>query len=85
MLAEKALAAERLHIDCHTVSRMECGDCAAHLLYHANHLMADSDTRHRPGNGAMLNMQIAGANTAERHPYNGIAVLLQYRNGLLVL
>ena len=37
----------------------------------------------RPGHRAMLDVQITGANTRQRHPDNGIPVIHNYRLGLV--
>ena len=45
----------------------------ANLLNDAYHLMPYGDARHCPGNATVLDVQIAGADAAERHADNGVA------------
>ena len=75
--AEETLAAEGLHIDRHTVACLDGAYLGADLLNNANHLVANGYARHSTQHTAMLDMQVAGADTAERNAHNGIARTLQ--------
>ena len=72
VLAEEALAAEGLHIDRHTVARLDIADLGADLLNDANHLVTNGYAGYSTGHTAVLDMQVASANTAERNAHNGI-------------
>ena len=45
--------------------------------------MADGNTLYRPGNTAMLDVQVAGTYTAESDFDNGILWIYNLRNGLI--
>ncbi len=49
----------------------------ADLLNHANHLVANGYAGHSTRHTAVLDMQVAGADTAERNAHNGITRALQ--------
>ena len=68
MPAEETLATEGFHIYRHPVAGLHGGHGGADFLHHTHHLMAYSDTGHRPGHRAMLDVQIAGADAARSHP-----------------
>lgn len=82
-LAEKALAAEGLHIHRHPVARADRAHLAANLLHNAHHLVAHSDAGNGPGHAPVLDVQVAGADGAQRHPDNGVARVLQRGLGLI--
>ena len=50
----------------------------ADLLNNANHLVANSYAGHSMRHTAVLDVQVAGADTAERNAHNGIARALQF-------
>ena len=79
ILAEIALAAKGLHIHRHPVPEAQLLHLGAHGLHHAHHLMAHGDAGHRPGHGAMLDVQVTGTDGAQSHPHNGIPGILQHR------
>ena len=54
------------------------GHGAAHRFHNAHHLMAHRDTGNGPGNAAMLDVQIAGADAGQRHLHNGVPLVQQY-------
>ena len=68
MLAEKAPSAKCLYVHRHTVTRTYARDSTSYLADHAHHFMADCYTAHRTWHTAMLNVQIAGTDTGQRHP-----------------
>ena len=78
VFAEETFAAEGLHIDSHTVARLDIADFGADLLNNANHLVANSYAGHSTRRASVLDMQVAGANTAERNAHNGITRTLQF-------
>ena len=47
------------------------------LLNNANHLVANGNAGHSTRHTAVLDMQVASANTAERNAHNGITQALQ--------
>ena len=49
----------------------------ANLLNNANHLVANGYAEHGTRHTAVLDMQVAGADTAERNAHNGITRALQ--------
>ena len=77
--AEKAGAAEGFHIDGHPVSGAEGTDVRACLLHHAYHLVSHRDAGHRPGNRAVLDVQIAGADAGQRDPDDRVPGVQQDR------
>ena len=77
VLAEKTFTAEGLHINRHAVARLDAADLGANLLNHANHLVANGYAGHGTRHTAVLDMQVAGADTAERNAHNGITRALQ--------
>ena len=77
--AEKALSAEGLHVHRHPVAGFHIGHRTAHFFHDAHHLVADRDAGHRPGHAAVLDVQIAGADTGKGHLYNGVPLVLQHR------
>ena len=81
-LAEKAIAAEGLHIHRYPVAGLHMGHGAAHGLHHAHHLVAHGDARHGPGNAAVLDVQVAGADAGQRHLHDGVPLVEQHRLGL---
>ena len=78
VFAEETLAAKGLHIDRHAVAHLDIVDLGADLLNNANHLVANGYARHSAGHTAVLDMQVTGANTAERNTHNGITRALQF-------
>ena len=83
MLAVEAFAAESLHVDGYSVSRLHVGYLLSHFFNNAHHLMANGNpwycTRHR----TMLDMKVAGADTAQRYSHDGIMRI--YYHWLLLL
>ena len=77
--AEKALSAEGLHVHRHPVAGLHIGHRTAHFFYDAHHLVPYRDAGHRPGHAAVLDVQIAGADTGKGHLYNGVPLVLQHR------
>ena len=57
--AVEALTAEGFHIDGHTVAYLHAFHVGAYFFHHADHLMADSDARHRSRHTPVLYMQVA--------------------------
>ena len=78
VFAEETLAAEGLHIDRHAVARLDAADLGANLLNDANHLVANGNAGHGTRHTTVLDMQVAGADTAERNAHNGITRILQF-------
>ena len=77
LAAHSPLAAEGLHIDRHAVARLDGAHLGADLLNNANHLVANGYTWNGTRHTAVFDMQVAGADTAERNAHNGIARALQ--------
>ena len=82
VLAEEAVAAEGFHIHRHPVTGPDRGDGPAHLVHDAHHLMAHGDPGHRPGHRAVLDVQVTGADAAQRHFDDGVPIVQQYGLGL---
>ena len=78
VFAEETLAAEGLHIDRNAVARLDISDLGADLLNHANHLVANGNAGHSTRHTAVLDMQIAGVDTAECIAHNNIKRTLQF-------
>ena len=76
-IREETLTTEGLHINSHTITNLDIVDLGANSLNDANHLVTDRNAWHRTRHTAVLNMQIAGANTAKRNAHNGISRVLQ--------
>ena len=72
MPAEITFPAKGLHVHGHPVSLAEAPYLAAQLFHHAHHLVAHGDARHGPGHAAVLDVQVTGADTAQRHAYKGV-------------
>ena len=83
MLAEKALSAIGFHINRYPVAGPNFAHPAAHCFHYANHLMPYGNTWNCPRHRAVLDMQIAGANTGQRYPHNGVTLV--YYSWLLLL
>ena len=79
VLAEEALAAKGLYIDGHSVANFDIVDLGANGLNYANHLVTNRNARYSTRHTAVLDMQVAGANTAKRNAHNGITRALQLR------
>ena len=77
--AEKALSAEGLHVHRHPVAGLHIGHRTAHFFYDAHHLVPYRGAGHRPGHTAVLDVQIAGADTGKGRLYNGVPLVLQHR------
>ena len=77
--AEETLAAKGLDVHRHPVTNLHRGNLRPHLLHHSHHLVSDGDARHRTGHAAVLDMQVARTNTAQRHAYDRIARPCQFR------
>ena len=73
IFAEETLTSKGLHIDRHAVARLDGAHLGADLLNHANHLVANGYAGHSTRHTAVLDMQVAGADTTERNAHNGIA------------
>ena len=71
--AEEALAAERLDIDRHALARADGTDSGTHLFDDADHLVPHGDAGHSAGHAAVLDVQVAGADAAERDAHDGVA------------
>ena len=76
-LAEEAFAAEGLDVDRHAVAGLYAAHLRPDLLDDAYHLVSDGDTLDGAGHAAVLDMQVAGADTRERHAHDGVARILQ--------
>ena len=81
--AEETLAAKGLDVHRHPVADLHRGNLRPHLLHHSHHLVSDGDARHRTGHAAVLDMQVARTNTAQRHAYDRIARPRQFRYRLI--
>nr|DAL56230.1 MAG TPA_asm: hypothetical protein [Caudoviricetes sp.] len=81
--AEEALAAEGLDIDRHTVARGDVRDACADRLDHTDHLVTDGDALDGARYAAVLDMQVAGADAAQRDAHQCIARIEQYGNGFV--
>ena len=81
-LTKEALTAEGLHIDRHPISGLDGLYFFAHFFHHAHHFMTYGNARNCTGHSAMENMQVAGADTGQRHPDNGVGVVPKGRTGL---
>ena len=73
--AEKTFAAEGLHVHGDTVARLDGTHLGTHLLDDSDHLMADDNTWHGTRHTAVLDVQIARANTAQCYSHHGIACI----------
>lgn len=78
MLAVKTFSAESLHIHGYSVSRFHVGNLLPYFLYNSYHLMANSNPRYSSRHRTMLDVKIAGTDTAQRNSYDGI-MLIYYR------
>ena len=81
--AEEAFAAECLNIYRNSVARPYRLYFRSDFRYDSHHFMADGYTLHRPGNTAMLDVQVAGTYTAESDFDNCILWVDNLRNGLI--
>ena len=81
--AEEALPAESLHVHRHPVSRLKCRDSLPHLLHHAHHLVSHRNAGHRPGHGAVKDVQVAGADAAQGDFDDGVPGMAQRGFGLV--
>ena len=79
VLTKEALAAEGLHVDGDSIARLYGGNSSADFLHHADHLMTHGDARHSARNGAVLDVQIAGANARKGNTHDSIPIILQGR------
>ena len=77
--AEKALAAESLHIHGNTVSRPHTYDLTSDLFHDTDHLMPYRYSRDSTRHTAMLYMQVTRAYAPESHPDDSITGTLQTR------
>ena len=77
--AKIALPAKGLHIDRHAVTWTKAAHRLPHLFHHAHHLMAHDHAGLCARHAAVLDMQVAGADTAQRYAHNGIARIFQLR------
>ncbi len=82
MPAEEAVPTEGLHIHRHPVAGSDVGDGGAYLLHYPHHLVAHRDAGHRPGDRAVLDVQVAGADAGQGDPDDSVPVVLQDRFGL---
>ena len=83
MPAEEAIPAEGFHIDGDAVSGFDVVYGRPGLFHDADHLMPYGDAGNGSRHAAVLDMQIAGADTAECDPDNRVARVLQFRYRLL--
>ena len=83
VLAEEAVPAEGLHVHRHPVAGPDGGDGLAGLLHDAHYLVAHGDAGHRPGYGAVLDVQVAGADTSQGHLDDGVPGVEQGGDGLV--
>ena len=85
VLTEKAVSAERLHVDGYTVAGFDGFDCRTDLLDYADHLMADRNTGYGTRHRAVLDVQIARADARHGNAHyrvsymreNGFRLVLQ--------
>ena len=61
VLAEEAFPAEGFHVDRDPVPRLYLCDAASCFLHDPHQLMAHGDAGNSPGNGAVLDVKITGA------------------------
>ena len=83
VFAKEAFAAKGFHIHSHSVAGAHGFYFAAHGLHNAHHFVPHRNAGHSAGHRAVLDVQIAGANGAQRYPHNGIPRGLQRRFGLI--
>lgn len=76
VLAEEAFPAEGFHVDRDPVPRLYLCDAASCFLHDPYHLMAHGDAGNSPGNGAVLDVKITGADAGQSDLYNGILRIL---------
>ena len=77
--AEEAVPAEGLHIDGNPVAGVKVGNGRAHLFYDAHHFMSQGDAWNRPGDSAVFNMQVTGADAGQGHADDGVPRMLEDR------
>ena len=77
MLAIEAFSAEGFHIHCYPVTWFHMGYILTHFLHNAHHLMPYGNTWHRARNATMLDVEIAGTDTAQSNLHDGI-MCIQY-------
>ena len=75
MLTEKAVSAERLHVDGYTVAGLDGFDCRTDLLDHADHLMADRNTGDGTRHRAVLDVQIARADARHGNAHHRVSCM----------
>ena len=71
------MAAEGFDVDRHAVAGAYRMHGLADLLNHADHLMPDRYAGHGARHGAMLDMQVAGADAGERDAHNRVPRVAQ--------
>ena len=72
VLAEEAVAAEGFHVDGDPVPRAHRGDLVANLFHNAHHLVARGDAGHGPGDAAVFDVEITGADAGQGDPDDGV-------------
>ena len=74
IFAKKAFAAESLHVHGNAVSGTDLYQGGDDGFHHADHFVANGDSRHCAGNRAVLDVQIAGADAGEGDLDDGVAI-----------
>ena len=75
VLTEKAVSAERLHVDGYTVAGLDGFDCRTDLLDYADHLMADRNTGDGTRHRAVLDVQIARADARHGNAHHRVSCM----------
>ena len=67
MLAIEAFAAECLHVYRHSIAYPHTFNVGTYFFYYSHHLVTNGNARHSPWHTTMLDMQVAGTDTAQRN------------------
>ena len=76
MLAVETLTAERLYVDRDAVADLYFVHIAAHSLDHSHHLVAYGDARNGSRHATVLDVEVAGADAAQRYSHQSVGRLL---------
>ena len=81
--AEETLAAEGFDVHRHPVAGLYGSDALAHPFDNAHHLVADGNAGHGTGHAAVLDVQVARTDAAQRDAHQGVMRVFQLGHGLL--
>ena len=76
---KKALAAKGFDIDRYPVAGLSRSNGRADLFHDAYHFVTDGNARNGARHAAVLDMQVASTDAAQRYAHNGVARIFQLR------